>query len=88
MRAYLPQTWTLVGENDAASLTVDREGHDLVTPGRASAPDVTVEASEAVLLSALRARPDGKARRPEVSVTTRTAKGKAAFDFLRGRFGL
>ena len=88
VRAYLPQTWVFKTEQDVATLTVDANGHAAVTPSALAAPDVTVEIPRAELARALargqRAGPPSAA----VKVTAHTPKGRAAFDYLRPRFGL
>ena len=88
VRAYLPQRWVFRTEQETASLTVDRTGAVSVEDGAAADPDVTIVTTLERLTTALAQR--SKARLPlgSVEVRTHTAKGKAAFDYLRGRFGL
>ncbi|HYA70004.1 MAG TPA: hypothetical protein VEH28_01370 [Thermoplasmata archaeon] len=88
VRAYLPQTWVFRTEDGTASLRVDPSGAATAIPGAAESPDVTVEVGHDRLKAALEQR--GKGTRPtgNFKVTTHTAKGRAAFDLLRERFGL
>jgi len=88
VRAYLPQTWVFRTEEGAASLVVERDGRVSVVPAASPQPDVTVEGSHDELRSVLsRAKPSGPAPRT-LKVTPHTAKGKTAFDYLRGRLGV
>jgi len=88
VRAYLPQTWVFRTEQDVATLRVDAHGHATAAPSALPSPDVTVELPHAELVAALAAR----GRRPlspgSAKVTAHTAKGRAAFDYLRSRLGL
>jgi hypothetical protein len=86
LRAYLPQTWEFRSGSEVASLTVDGRGGASVRAGPTPGPDVTVETSVARLRAALAGGPPAAA--PEPRVTTHTAKGNAAFGYLRGRLGL
>ncbi len=87
LRAYLPQTWVFTTEQGSASLTVDGEGRATITEGPAVPADVTVEVGHARLESALAS--GGRQIAPgRFEVTPHTRKGKAAFDYLRGRLGL
>jgi hypothetical protein len=87
IRAYLPQTWVFRTEEGAASLVVDRDGHASVAAEAKPTPDVSVEALHAELKAVLsRERPGPPP--PSLRVTPHTAKGRTAFDYLRGRFGL
>jgi hypothetical protein len=88
VRAYLPQAWVFRTDRGVATLRVDATGTTSVTSGDDEHPDVTVEVPYRDLERALSdrggARPDART----YSVTPRTAKGKAAFDYLRERIGL
>jgi len=88
VRAYLPQTWVFRTEHESASLTVDRAGTVSVAEGAAANPDVTIETTEESLTTALRTRSRANVPPGAVRVATHTSKGKTAFDYLRGRFGL
>ncbi len=88
VRAYLPQVWEFRTDVGAAALLVDAQGATSVVEPPPSHPDVTVETTYARLSAALRARGKGAPSSAGVTVTTHTAKGKAAFDYLRERVGL
>ncbi len=88
LRHYLPQVWVFRTEDATASLRVDAEGSVSVAPGALPSPDVTVEVGHDRLRRMLTTRtPDPGASGP-LSVTPHTAKGQAAFGFLRERLGL
>ncbi len=88
LRAYLPQTWVFHVGPDVASLVVAPDGSARVTDAAALSPDVSVELRPEQLRAALgrprAASPGG----PPPKVTAHTAKGRAAFDYLRPRLGL
>ena len=88
LRHYLPQTWVFRTEHEVASLTVDPTGAVSVTSGAAPTPDVTVEIPHDRLKAALTSRKREAVPPGPIQVTPHTAKGKAAFDYLRGRLGL
>ena len=88
VRAYLPQTWVFRADGEVAALTVDRSGKVSVADGDAPNPDVTVETTRARLSAALRSRSRGTVPPGSLVVTPLTAKGRTAFDYLRGRLGL
>lgn len=88
VRAYLPQTWEFRTENEAASLTVDREGSVRVAEGAAAHADVTIETTGDHLAKALTTRSRSKVPSGAFRVTAHTSKGRTAFDYLRGRLGL
>lgn len=86
---YLPQTWAFVTEAGSAALTVDKKGTVVVEEGAPANPDVTVKWGQSALVAALHRQPRTPvAGEPPLHVTPHTAKGKTAYDFLRGRFGL
>jgi hypothetical protein len=88
IRAYLPQAWEFTTDRGDATLTVDPAGKVSVSDGRADHPDVTIEIPFELLQKALTTRQrDGLPAGP-VHVTPHTQKGRAAFDYLRGRIGL
>ncbi len=89
VRAYLPQRWVFVTDGGTASLAVEPDGSVHASDGPVPAPDVTVELQIAQLRAAL-TRQSGRPPSPpkDVRVTPHTAKGRAAFDYLRGRLGL
>lgn len=88
LRHYLPQTWVFRTEGGIASLTVDESGAVSVVAGAAAHPDVEIEIPQARLLAALKDRKRAAVPPNEVHVTAHSAKGRAAFDYLRGRLGL
>ena len=88
MRAYLPQTWTFATDRGTASLVVATTGAVSVTSGAPARSDVTIEVPFDRLRSLLASGAGAAATPDSVKVTTHSAKGKAAFDYLRGRFGL
>ncbi len=88
LRHYLPQTWVFHTDAGIASLTVDPTGAVSVSSGAAPHPDVTIEIPYDRLHAALRNRRRESVPPGPLSVTPHTAKGKAAFDYLRGRLGL
>jgi len=88
VRAYLPQTWIFRTEHEVASLTVDRAGAVSVTAGASASPDVTIEAHLEQLSAALTRGSRSGLGPGDFRVTPHTAKGKTAFDYLRGRVGL
>jgi hypothetical protein len=87
-RAYLPQTWVFRTEEGAVSLVVGRDGGVSVVPAAAPEPDVTVEAAHDELKAVLSRSGRPQAPPRSLKVTPHTAKGRTAFDYLRGRFGL
>lgn len=87
LRQFLPQVWVFRTEQGTASLRVAADGAATVAPGALAPADVTVEVGHARLESALASH--GKATVPgPLAVTPHTAKGRAAFDYLRPRLGL
>lgn len=89
VRGYLPQAWTFRTEREVATLYVDTQGTASVKRGRPANPDVTVASSHEPLAAALQARDRTALPRGEpVNVVPHTEKGRAAFEFLRDRFGL
>lgn len=88
VRGYLPQTWVFRTGSEVVSLTVEKTGAVRVTEGAAPNPDVTIETSHERLEAALRTRSAAKVPPGPLTVTPHTPKGKAAFDYLRGRIGL
>lgn len=88
VRAYLPQAWVFRTEAEAVTLRVDASGKVRVDPGADPTPDVTIEIPWARLRVALTQRSRAAVPPGPLTVTPHTAKGKAAFDYLRGRLGL
>jgi len=88
IRAYLPQAWVFRTEAETVTLRVDATGRVTVAPGPDAKPDVTVEIPWSRLKVALAQRRREAVPPGPLTVTPHTAKGKAAFDYLRGRLGL
>ncbi|MGA7477079.1 MAG: hypothetical protein WBW47_07725 [Thermoplasmata archaeon] len=88
VRAYLPQTWVFKTEKEVASLVVATTGAATVSAGAAAKPDVTIETDHERLVAALTTRSRAQVPPGPLTVTPHTSKGKAAFDYLRGRIGL
>jgi hypothetical protein len=87
LRHYLPQVWVFRTEQGVASLRVAEDGRATVAAGADAGADVTIEIGHGLLERVLA----GGARSPGGSppkVTTHSAKGRAAFDYLRSRIGL
>ncbi len=88
IRAYLPQAWSFKTDHGSATLTVDPAGKVAVDEGMSAHPDVTIEIPFDLLRKALTTRQRDSIPPGPVHVTPHTAKGRAAFDYLRGRIGL
>jgi hypothetical protein len=88
IRAYLPQAWEFRTEHETATLEVDAKGAVTVHGGPATKPDVTIEIPKKRLMAALKTRRRESVPPGPITATPHTAKGKAAFDYLRGRLGL
>lgn len=88
IRAYLPQTWVFRTEDGTASFHVSSEGAVSVTAGAAAPADVTVEVGHERLRVALTTRRKPSVPLGPLTVTPHTAKGRAAFSYLRDRLGL
>ncbi|MGA9840189.1 MAG: hypothetical protein WBF81_03315 [Thermoplasmata archaeon] len=88
VRSYLPQAWVFRTDDGTATLLVDKDGHVSVVSGEAPHPDVTVEIPHDRLVAALRTRKRESVPPGPLTVTPHTAKGRTAFDYLRGRIGL
>lgn len=87
LREFLPQIWVFTTEEGTASLCVAADGSATVRPGAAAPPDVTVEVGHARLVAALSGK-GGSSAAGKLAVTPHSAKGRAAFDYLRPRLGL
>lgn len=86
---YLPQTWAFVTKEGSAALAVDKRGTVTVEPGTPPSPDVSVEwGNDALVAALLRQKRPPAPDDPALRVTPHTPKGKTAYEFLRGRFGL
>jgi hypothetical protein len=88
IRAYLPQAWVFTTDHGSATLTVDTSGAVSVADGASAHPDVTIEIPFQTLHMALTTHQRDAVPPGPVHATPHTAKGRAAFDYLRGRIGL
>jgi hypothetical protein len=88
LRHYLPQTWVFRTEDGTATLLVDERGAVSVAAGALAPADVTVEVGHERLRVALTSRSRTNVPPGPLNVVAHTAKGKAAFGFLRDRLGL
>ena len=88
IRNYLPQAWVFRTEHETVTLHVDPKGVLTVTPGEVEKPDVTIEIPKKRLVAALKTRDRAAVPSGPLTATPHTAKGRAAFDYLRGRLGL
>jgi hypothetical protein len=88
IRAYLPQQWVFQTEKGEATVRIGPDGDVSVEEGAVSTPDVTVQAPHR-RIEAILERGERPARPvPDVHVTAHTARGRAALDQVRGRFGV
>ena len=88
VRSLLPQAWEFRTDRGTASLAVGADGTARVVAGAAPHPDVTIEVGYERLRAALTSRDRTKVPAGPLTVTPHTAKGRTAFDYLRGRLGL
>jgi hypothetical protein len=88
LRHYLPQTWVFQTEDGTASLCVDGQGAVSVVAGPVTPADVTVEVGHDRLRRMLTTRTRDPTASGPLTVTPHTAKGKAAFGYLRERLGM
>jgi len=89
VRGYLPQAWIFETESEIATLMVDAQGNVSTQPSGYLHRDVTIRWEHDLLASVLRTR--NRASVPggiHPIFMFHTAKGRAAFNYLRGRFGL
>lgn len=87
VRAYLPQHWSFETEEGTSTVRIDPTGAVTVVAGAVKAPDVTVKGPHDRLQQILSRRERPSGRVTDVSVVAHTAKGRAALDQVRGRFG-
>jgi hypothetical protein len=88
VRSNLPQVWVFETEEETVTLMVDGEGNVSTLEGAPEHPDVGIRAPSEDLAFVLRERrlPEGAGERVLRRLYTR--KGRLAWEFLRGRFGL
>jgi hypothetical protein len=87
VQAYLPQVWVFRTDDGTVSLAISKDGTPTVSSGALPHPDVTIEIPHDRLRAALKERRREAVPPGPLKVTTHTAKGKTAFDFLKGRLG-
>jgi hypothetical protein len=87
VRAYLPQHWAFVTEEGTTTVRIDPTGSVTVLPGAVASPDVTVRGDHDGLRTILERRERPAGPTPGLSVVAHTAKGRAAVDQVRSRFG-
>ncbi|MGP8074829.1 MAG: hypothetical protein ACLQD9_00230 [Thermoplasmata archaeon] len=87
VRAYLPQVWVFKTDDGTVSLSIDPAGHATVAKGPLPHADVTIEIPHDRLRAALKEGRREAVPPGPLTVTPHTAKGKAAFDYLKGRLG-
>jgi len=89
VQGYLPQMWVFDTETETVTFTVDSQGNAQVRQGAFQSPDVVIRWKHDLLASVLRTR--NRASVPggiHPIFMFHTAKGRAAFNYLRGRLGL
>lgn len=89
VQGYLPQMWVFETEAETVTFSVDSQGNAQVRQGTFQSPDVVIRWKHDFLASVLRTR--NRASVPggiHPIFMFHTAKGRAAFNYLRGRFGL
>ena len=88
VRGYLPQSWVFETEEETVTFRVDPDGNARTLEGAVADPDVGVRGPSEDLATVLRDRrlPEGAGRRIEYRHFT--GKGRAAWTFLKNRFGL
>ena len=87
VRAYLPQVWVFETEEGATTVRIEPTGAVVVVAGPTKSPDVTVKGPHDRLQKILSTRGKNTPKPADVSVVAHTAKGKAALDQVRSRFG-
>ncbi len=86
VRGYLPQTWAVLTEEDVVNIEADLQGNITVRGGPALAQDGEIRIAHDTLAEGMRT---GKRPPPgSYQVTFLSEKGRAAFNYLRGSFGL
>ncbi len=88
IRAYLPQHWSFVTEEGTDTVRIDPSGAVTVLGGAVPAPDVTVQGPRERLEQVLSKREKRAGKVPDLAVVAHTARGRAALEQVRARFGL
>jgi hypothetical protein len=87
IRAYLPQHWVFETETEKATVTIAKDGGVSVAPGAVDQPDVTVRAPRSQVEAIAKGGPPPARRPDDVQVAAHTARGRAALEQVRKRFG-
>ena len=86
VRAYLPQTWTIITEQEVVTIHTDQQGNIQVLQGVAPSRDGDIEIHHDLLADGIQ---NGISPPPGYyHVKFDTEKGKTAFDQLKSSFGL
>jgi len=86
VRAYLPQTWTIITEQEVVTIHTDQQGNIQVLQGVAPSRDGDIEIHHDLLADGIQ---NGISPPPgSYHVKFDTEKGKTAFDQLKSSFGL
>ena len=87
VRGYLPQSWVFETEEEKVTFHVDRDGNARTIEGAVADPDVGIRGPSEDLAAVLRNRqmPEGAGQR--IMYRHYTNKGRAAWTFLKNRFG-
>jgi hypothetical protein len=87
VRGYLPQSWVFETEGEVVTFHVDRAGRARTIEGAVDDPDVGIRGPSEDLAAVLRDRqmPEGSGQR--IMYRHYTRKGRAAWTFLKDRFG-
>lgn len=86
VRSYLPQTWTIITEQETLTIHADNQGNIRVLKGIAPKRDGDIKIGHDILATGMqtgRSPPPGSYR-----VDFYTQKGKTAFNQLKSSFGL
>jgi len=87
VRGYLPQAWIFETEDEKVTFFVDSDGNARTIEGAVDNPDVGIRGPSEDMAVVLRDRqmPEGAGQR--ILYKHYTSKGRAAWTFLKNRFG-
>lgn len=86
VRTYLPQTWTIITEQENVTIHADKEGNIRVENGVARTRDGDIKIGHDLLANGIQ---NGRSPPPgSYQVDFYTSKGKTAFNQLKSSFGL
>ncbi len=86
VRAYLPQTWVIITEQEYVTIHADQQGNIQVLQGVAPSRDGDIEIHHDLLADGIE---NGRSPPPgSYQVKFYTQKGRTAFNQLKGYFGL